>query len=251
MNEIIIGILVLVALIAAFQLWKGYVHEVIVWEHEFVLLFRDGRFMEELSAGKHQLIGRGFDVRRFDRRCHDGVIQGQEFLTADKAPVKVSGIVRYRIIDPRKHLGAAVDPFSTLYCAVQIALRDVIGAVTVEDVLEHKSEFGGQLQEIVAPVAELLGYELASVQVRDLMVSGDLKRVFTQVMTAKQEALAELERARGEAAAIRVMGNAARVYEKNPALIQLQFLKALEGGAGMNNQLIMGPLDPLMSFLRK
>lgn len=251
MNEIIIGIIVLVALCVAYHFWNDYVHEVIVWEHEFALLYRDGRFVEELSAGRHRLIGRGIEVCRFDKRSHDGVIQGQEFLTVDRAPVKVSGIVRYRVSDPRRHIDSAVDPFSTLYTAVQIALRSVIGAMTVDEVLEQKTGFNGQLKEIVGPVAELLGYELVAVQVRDLMVSGDLKRVFTQVMTAKQEALADLERARGEAASIRVMGNAARVYENNPALLQLQFLKALEGGAGTNNQLIMGPLDPLMSFLRK
>lgn len=105
-------------------------------------------------------------------------------------------------------------------------------------------------KELVDSVAKQFGYELDAVQVRDLMIVGDLKRVFTQVMSAKQEAPACLERARGEAAAIRVMGDAARVYENSPALLQLQFLKTLEG-AGYNKQLIMGPLDPLTSFLRK
>ena len=108
------------------------------------------------------------------------------------------------------------------------------------------------LKNLVVPVGEDLGVEVDTVQVRDLMLGGDLKRVFTQVMTAKQDALAELEKARGEAAAIRVMGNAARVFERNPALLQMQFLKTLEQtGGGANNQLIMGPLDPLMSFLKK
>jgi regulator of protease activity HflC (stomatin/prohibitin superfamily) len=138
----------------------------------------------------------------------------------------------------------------TLYSAVQIALRNVIGTTGIEDVLGQKADLGKNLKELVDPVAKQFGYELDAVQVRDLMIVGDLKRVFTQVMSAKQEALACLEKARGEAAAIRVMGNAARVYENSPVLLQLQFLKTLEG-AGYNNQLIMGPLDPLTSFLRK
>jgi len=72
------------------------------------------------------------------------------------------------------------------------------------------------------------------------------------VMSAKQEALAGLEKARGEAAAIRVMANTARVLERTPVLLQLEFLKTLEKtGAGYNNQLIMGPLEPLMGFLKK
>ncbi|MFP6857208.1 MAG: SPFH domain-containing protein [Roseibacillus sp.] len=140
--------------------------------------------------------------------------------------------------------------YVTLYSAVQIALRNVIGTTGIEDVLGQKADLGKNLKELVDPVAKQFGYELDAVQVRDLMIVGDLKRVFTQVMSAKQEAPACLEKARGEAAAIRVMGKAARVYENSPALLQLQFLKTLEG-AGYNNQLIMGPLDPLTSFLRK
>ena len=140
--------------------------------------------------------------------------------------------------------------YETLYSAVQIALRNVIGATGIEDVLGQKADLGKNFKELVDPVAKQFGYELDAVQVRDLMIVGDLKRVFTQIMSAKQEAPACLEKARGEAAAIRVMGNAARVYENSPALLQLQFLKTLEG-AGYNNQLIMGPLDPLTSFLRK
>ncbi|MFP6882476.1 MAG: hypothetical protein VCA34_16110 [Roseibacillus sp.] len=38
-------------------------------------------------------------------------------------------------------------------------------------------------------VAKQFGYELDAVQVRDLMIVGDLKRVFTQVMSAKQAAI--------------------------------------------------------------
>ena len=69
-------------------------------------------------------------------------------------------------------------------------------------------------------------------------------------MTAKQESLAGLEKARGEAAAMRVMANAARAFDQNPALMQLKFLQVLEGNSGYNNQLIMGLNDPLLSFLK-
>lgn len=40
--------------------------------------------------------------------------------------------------------------------------------------------------------SKTLGYELDAVLIRDLMPAGDLKRVLTQVMTAKQESLAGL-----------------------------------------------------------
>ena len=149
-----------------------------------------------------------------------------------------------------KHHQASTEAWNTLYSAVQMALRDVVGGLGIEAALERNDDFAHQLKELVTPVAETLGYELDAVLIRDLMPSGDLKRVLTQVMTAKQEALAGLEKARGEAASMRVMANAARAFEKNPALLQLRFLQTLENSTGYNNQLIMGSLDPLMGFLK-
>ncbi len=252
MNEFYIILAVLVVLVlVAYNVWTAYSETATVWEHEHALHYRHGKLIERLEAGKHRFWGSGHEVVRFDGRWQEAVIQGQEFLTADKAPVKVSGIVRYRIDDAELFSKASVNAYNSLHSAVQIALRSVIGAAGIEEVLEHKAELGKSLKVLVDPVAKQFGYELDVVQVRDLMIVGDLKRVFTQVMTAKQEALASLEKARGEAAAIRVMGNAARVFEKNPALLQLQFLKTLESGAGYNNQLILGSLDPLTSFLKK
>lgn len=252
MNDILTVILVLAAVVLIpWAIWSANFERVTVWAHELVLHYRKGVLVGRLEAGEHLLWGRGHELKRFDRRWEETAIQGQEFLTADKVPVKVSGLVRYRIADPELHVDASVSAWAILYSAVQIALRDVVGTLGVDAVLERQEDFGVKLKELVAPTAEMLGYELDSVQVRDLMISGDLKRVFTQAVTAKQEALIELEKARGEAAAMRVMANAARVFEQHPSLLQLKFLQTLENGAGYNNQLIMGPLDPLMGFLKK
>ena len=83
------------------------------------------------------------------------------------------------------------------------------------------------------------------------MLNGDLKRAYQASLVAKQEALAELEKARGEAAALRVMANGARVFEKNPALMQLRTLEAVSKlGEGYNNHLVLGSLDSLLSAVK-
>lgn len=248
---IITLILIIFAAFAAKAIWDHFSCILTIWEHETVLHFRHGQLIGKLTPGRHRFWGAGHETVRFDTRWQENIIQGQEFLTSDKASVKVSGLVRFRIANAEKHYAASNNAWQTLYSAVQMALRDVIGSVGIEAALERNDDFGTQLKALVAPVADILGYELDAVLIRDLMPSGDLKRVLTQVMTAKQESLAGLEKARGEAAAMRVMANAARAFEKNPALLQLKFLQALEDGAGYNNQLILGSLDPYLGFLNK
>ena len=251
MTIFIITLTILVfAAIACRMVWNHYSHILTVWEHEAVLHFRHGKMIGVLEAGRHRLWGAGHETVRYDTRWQESIIQGQEFLTSDKASVKVSGLVRFRIADAIKHNASSNGAWQTLYSAVQMALRDVIGGVGIEAALERNDTFGEQLKALVDPVADTLGYELDAVLIRDLMPSADLKRMLTQVMTAKQESLAGLEKARGEAAAMRVMANAARVFEKSPSLMQLKFLEVLEGGAGYNNQLILGSLDPYLGFLK-
>ena len=240
-----------IAALGGWIAWNCLSKSVTVWEHEHVLVFRHGKLRGPLAPGKHRLWGRGLEITRLDARWQENVIQGQEFLTADKVPVKVSGLVRFRVADAELNVKASQNAWQTLYSAVQLALRDVVGGLGIEGVLERQADHGAKLKELVAPAAEALGFELDAVVIRDLMISGDLKRVYTQAVTAKQEALAGLEKARGEAAAIRVMANATKAFESNPALLQLRFLQTLENSGGYNHQLFMGPLDPLMSFLNK
>jgi regulator of protease activity HflC (stomatin/prohibitin superfamily) len=69
------------------------------------------------------------------------------------------------------------------------------------------------------------------------MFPGDLKKVFAEVLKAKQEGQAALERARGESASLRNLANAARLLESNPALQNLRLIQTI-GTAGTT--LVMG-----------
>ncbi len=70
------------------------------------------------------------------------------------------------------------------------------------------------------------------------MFPGALKQTFAQVVLARKEGQAALERARGETAALRTLANAAKMMEDNPALLQLRLLHALAGSTG--NTLVLG-----------
>ena len=69
--------------------------------------------------------------------------------------------------------------------------------------------------------------ELQGADVKDLTLPGELKQIFTQVVRARQEGLAALEKARGETAALRNLANAAHMIERNPHLMQVRLLQVL------------------------
>ena len=83
-------------------------------------------------------------------------MQGQEFLTADRASVKVSGVVRFRVADVLKYFGESQAPLVTVHTATQMALRDVVGSLGVEAVLERQDGLGDRMTTLVAATAERL-----------------------------------------------------------------------------------------------
>jgi regulator of protease activity HflC (stomatin/prohibitin superfamily) len=70
------------------------------------------------------------------------------------------------------------------------------------------------------------------------MFPGELRRTFAQVVAARKEGLAALERARGETASLRNLANAARMMSANPTLLQLRLLQELGKSAG--NTIVLG-----------
>ena len=73
---------------------------------------------------------------------------------------------------------------------------------------------------------------------KDIMFLEKRKEIFTQVVSARKEGLAALEKARGETAALRSLANAAKMLEDNPHLMQPRFVQALGNSSG--NTLILG-----------
>ena len=92
--------------------------------------------------------------------------------------------------------------------------------------------------EAAASTLAKLGLELLSVDVRDFMIPGEMKRAFAGVVAARKEGEVALERARGETAALRNLANAAGMVEQHPGLLQIRLLQEIGGSSG--NTLMVG-----------
>lgn len=235
------------------QLIEDYVETVTIWDYQTGLHFRHGRYQEILAAGKYRFLGKGHSVILSDNRISELVVQGQELITADSATLKLTAVAQWRIADAKRFHDAAGDPRQALYTLIQLAMRRVIGGLELDAVIEQKADFGKALiKEVKADALAELGIEVARVEIRDVMLGSDLKGVYTGVITARKEAQAKQEQARGEAAALRTFANAARAFENNPELFRLRYLETLkEAGAGYGNQLIIGVPEELMAAVKK
>ena len=112
-------------------------------------------------------------------------------------------------------------------------MRDVIGAVDLDVLLNDRAAANEAILAFVREYTGSTGLEITEARLVDLNVRADLKDAFAARFRARAESQAKLERARGEAAALRKLANAARALEDNEALVRLKTLQAAELAAAM------------------
>ena len=204
-----------------------------IFEYERGLKYVKGRFQSVLLPGRYRAGWfSNIYIRKVDIRPQYVSVPGQAILTQDGVGLKVSLTAAYEVSDPAVAINQVSDYRQALYLVVQTGLREMVGATTLDTLLETQSELSQQLLASCSTEVANLGLRLISISVKDIMLSGDLKRLYAQVIQARQEGRAQLERARGESAALRSLANAARLAEENPKLLNLRLLQALENSSG-------------------
>jgi regulator of protease activity HflC (stomatin/prohibitin superfamily) len=242
-----------VKFLAVFTVWAGLLafllavlnlrklrHACIVPEGYAGLLYHKGKFIKLLDVGRHVRWGFSYTMRLQDLRRASTVVPGQDVLTADNIGLKISLLITYRVVDPVKAAHDTQNWASDLYNFAQLALRSIVSGVAADALLNQRVEIGAQLLARVQPDAAKIGIDVLAIAVKDVMFPADLKRAFADVLKAKQEGQAALERARGESAALRNLANAARVLEGNPALMNLRLLQSLSAAQNAGNTLVLG-----------
>jgi regulator of protease activity HflC (stomatin/prohibitin superfamily) len=238
-----------VAFIAVIVIRAHYRREFLVNEGFAGLLYHKGKLIETLPAGLHARWGEKYRLHLIDLRKTLLQVPGQEVLSADNVSVKISVVLTTQIIDAARNVQAADNAAGHIYSATQNAVRAVVAGITLESLLGQRVALSAPLRELIAPHAAAVGVQLHAVEVRDVMLPGDLRKAFSEALKARQEGQAALERARGESASLRNLANAARLLEGHPALATLRFLQTLEASGGRQT-LIMNDLAPLFATLQ-
>lgn len=215
---------------------------VIVNEWERLVLFRNGAVADTLGPGAYRFWSTSVTGRRVDVRPWILHVPMQEVPTADGLTIKVSVAAEARIVDPVAFVTASQEALQVVYLFVQIALRDAVAVATVEDALGVRPAL---TERVAAAIGDLsaTGVELGRVELKDIVLPSELKRAQAEVLLAKAEGLAALERARTETATLRGLANAARMVADAPALLELRLVQEL--GQSSGHTVVLGGVRPV------
>ncbi|MDO4434918.1 MAG: FtsH protease activity modulator HflK [Cardiobacteriaceae bacterium] len=147
-----------------------------------------------------------------------------QMLTSDENIVEIGATVQYRIADAKRFLFAANRPEDVLADIVVSAIREVVGANTVDDVLrDRRNEWPEQAKSIMVDILKQydLGIEIVAFELQDARAPAEVQEAFEDAVRAREdeerarlqaEAFANqrLPAARGEAEQLRQSAQAYR-----------------------------------------
>lgn len=204
--------------------------QVVVHSYEAALVFDDGALHEVLHGGApaYWTLLRAVEIRKVDLRAQAAEVTAQELLTRDRVSVRITLTCFYRITDPAALVGATADHAAALHRLVQFAIRSAIGSRTLDEALDDRGALDAELLASVRAGLDVPGLTVDSVNMRDLILPGDMRVILNRVVEAEKAAQANLIRRREETAATRSALNTARLMDENPTLLRLKELETLE-----------------------
>lgn len=225
---------------------------VVVPPFERALILVDGVLQETLREGRAVLspLNRKLEVTRVDLREQEVQILGQELMTRDKVTLRLNLVVKYRVTDPVKAVQAVSVLRDALYTEAQMAARHFVAELTLDQLLERRAQAVAPMAEALRERAEAWGAEVLKLDVKDLVLPGEMKQLLNQVIEAEKKAAALVIQRREEVASTRSQANTAQMLERNPALMRLKELEAFKeiASAIPNLTLVLGNPELLRSL---
>jgi regulator of protease activity HflC (stomatin/prohibitin superfamily) len=240
---LILGVVLILYLISSIQ---------ILAEYERGVIFRLGKLLPQPKGPGVILVFRPIDrIVRLSLRTLVHDVPPQDVITRDNVSVKVSAVVYFRVIDPRK---AVVEVENYLYATSQLSqttLRSVLGQAELDDLLSQRDRLNQQLQHILDNETEPWGIKVSSVEVKNVDLPQEMQRAMARQAEAEREKRAKIIHADGELQASEKLAQAAAVIEREPAAMTLRYLQTLTEIASEQNSTILFPVPiELLRFLR-
>jgi regulator of protease activity HflC (stomatin/prohibitin superfamily) len=194
------------------------------WQEAIILRF--GKFKRLVGPGmffKWPLIER---FLRQDIRIQTLDVMKQEVMTKDNISLMADAVVFMKITSTPKSLMNIVNVKLSVMQYSQTTMRDVIGSVELDDLLARRDDVAERIKTIVDKETETWGVDIQSVNLQNIELPNDMKRVIARQAEAERERRAVIIKSEGELIAAKNLQ--AAVKEMSAQALYLRTLSSLE-----------------------
>ncbi len=212
------------------------------WERGIVMFL--GKYRRTCGPGMVYIIPVIEFVQFVDTRTLVANIPKQKVITKDNVPAEIDSAIFYMVANPEKAVLSVQDYRFAIMQYAQAALRDVVGALSLDELLAEREQIQTRIRENVEAHVKEWGIHIDTIRLQDIELPEMLKQMMSRQASAEREKRATLTKAEGDLLASENLAKAAAQMYSSPGAMQLRAFQTIDGlGAGDSNTVILFPME--------
>lgn len=219
-------------------------------EYERGIKFTCGKFSKIMNPGWNLVFPIFQSYSKIDIRTKVIDVPEQEVITKDNVSVKINAVIYYNIFDASKAILGVENFHYAVSQLAQTTMRNSVGSVTLDELLSCREKISTTICEIVDKATDEWGIKVQNVELKDVSLPGEMKRVIAKVAEAEREKQAVITKAEGELEASKNLAEAASTLSSAPGALHLRTLATINDvSSDQSNTIIFAlPIEILRAF---
>ena len=219
-------------------------------EYERGIKFTCGKFSSIMEPGWRLVFPIFQSYRKIDIRTKVIDVPEQEVITKDNVSVKINAVIYYNIFDASKALLGVENFHYAVSQLAQTTMRNIVGSVTLDELLTGREKISIEICKIVDQATDGWGIKVHNVELKDVALPGEMKRVIAKGAEAEREKQAVITKAEGELEASKNLAEAAETLSAAPGALHLRTLSTINDvSSDQSNTIIFAlPIEILRAF---
>ena len=219
-------------------------------EYQRGVKFTLGKFSKIMNPGWRIVVPIFESYKKVDIRTKAVDVPEQDAITKDNVSVRINAVIYYKVFDASK----AVLEVENFYFAVgqlaQTTMRNAVGSVSLDELLSERDKISEEICNIIDKATDPWGIKVENVELKDVSLPEEMKRVIARVAEAEREKEAVITKAKGEVEASENLAKAANLMSATPGAMHLRTLSTLcDISSDQSNTIVFAlPVEVLKSF---
>ena len=230
------GFIITIVIVLGILLFSGIK---VIREYERAVVFRLGRLVATRGPGVIFIIPLLEQAERVDLRVVTMDIPPQDVITQDNIPVRIDGVLYFKITDPQKAMVAVEDFAMATKQFAQTSLRGVAGEATFDEILAERAKLNDKLHEVIDVATDPWGIKVSNVEIKHVEIPENMQRAIARQAEAERQRRSKIILAEGEAQAATKLKEAGEILGASPVV--LRYLEVLAEASKEQSNTIIFP----------
>lgn len=219
-------------------------------EYERGVKLRFGKYSKILNPGWHVILPIIESMSKVDIRTKAVDVPEQDAITKDNVSIRINAVLYYKIFDASKAVLAVENYRFAVAQLAQTTMRNAVGAVSLDELLSERDKISEEICKLVDLATDPWGIKVENVELKDVALPEEMKRVIAKVAEAEREKIAVITKAAGEVEASKNLAKAAEIMSSTPGALHLRTLSTINDvSSDQSNTIIFAiPLEIMDAF---